>query len=708
MASLTAVLRALGLRTGMTVLVNASLSSIGEVEGGAATVVAAIREVLGPEGTLVSPATTEENSDTSRAYLARVKGMTREQARAFRAAMAPFDAATTPANCGRIAEEIRTTPGAFRSAHPQSSFTAIGAHARELMAKHPLDCHLGEESPLGRLYADGASVLLLGVGYRSCTAFHLAEYRYRDDPPRRQYRCVIRGRGWREFTDVVLDDSDFEKIGEVVDKETINVGTAPSRLLPIRDVVDLAEEWMRVNRSLWMSSNRASAEGLAVPYSDLNSGMPPGGRMSGPNGDSSDSPAPYFFLSYAHTPRHNPATTTDPDAWVGDLYADLCNHIMQFTTLPGGAKPGFMDRELRPGNDWTVGLSQALANCRVFVPLYSRRYFESEQCGKEWFAFSRRVLNQAAKDSRRLEAIIPAIWVPVEVDSLPEAARLIQFNHRELGDKYATRGFYGIIKLARYRDAYEEAVYELARRIVDVAQQSPVQPGPLDNYESLESAFGAAHLHTPGGRRVRLTVVAPTSDDLPDGRDSARYGRTAREWNPYRPETIRPLADHACDLVRNLDYRPIVSDLDSRAEELDAAGPASDPEILILDPWATIQPELDTILRRLDQQEKPWIQVVVLWNEHDAETVAAGSQLRGNLDKSLPKKLAEVRVTSRMAAHGVPCLEDFSRVLPLVVQTVARQYLKHAQAFPPTSPTVEKPQLSGPVADPRNPERTDD
>jgi aminoglycoside 3-N-acetyltransferase len=253
LTTLTNDLAALGLGRGMTVLLNASLSSLGYVEGGAATVVAAIRQVLGSEGTLVSPATTEENSDTSRMYLARVAGMTPEQETAFRAAMPPFDPATTPTSCGRIAEQIRVTPGAIRSAHPQSSFSAVGARAHEFMADHPIDCHLGEASPLGKLYSADAWVLMLGVGYRSCTALHLAEYRYDPFPPLRTYRCVIRDQEWSEYTDVVLDDSDFERVGELLDKEAVGrrsyVGLAPCRLMPIREAVDLATGWMRANRA---------------------------------------------------------------------------------------------------------------------------------------------------------------------------------------------------------------------------------------------------------------------------------------------------------------------------------------------------------------------------------------------------------------------------------------------------------------------------
>jgi aminoglycoside 3-N-acetyltransferase len=249
-------LRALGLEADRVLLLHASLRVMGLVAGGAGTVVRAARDVLGPAGTLVVPTTTAENSDTSRAYLASIAGLTPAQVTAHRAVMPPFDRATTPTiGGGRIAEEVRTTPGAIRSAHPQSSFAAVGALARSLMKDHRIDCHLGERSPLAKLYAAQAWVLLLGVGYSTCTALHLAEYRYVPSPPQRTYRCVVQHRGarqWRSYRDVVLDDSDFEAIGEVIDKNVGMhrgyVGNAECRLMPMRPVVDLAMNWMREHR----------------------------------------------------------------------------------------------------------------------------------------------------------------------------------------------------------------------------------------------------------------------------------------------------------------------------------------------------------------------------------------------------------------------------------------------------------------------------
>ncbi len=416
--------------------------------------------------------------------------------------------------------------------------------------------------------------------------------------------------------------------------------------------------------------------------------------------------APYFFLSYAHTPRQE-GYPGDPDIWVANLFQDLCSHIMQLTNLPPGAMPGFMDRELRTGSDWPSRLAQALATCRVFVPLYSGRYFESEHCGKEWFAFSRRALNHAAGGGPA-EAIVPALWVPVLPSLLPQAAKSIQFDHSQLGDRYSTHGFYGIIKLSRYRSEYEEAVYELARRIVQVAESTRVKPESPAEYSSLESAFGSPDQSRSGERRMRITVVAPDIQDLPAGRGDSHYGRTARNWNPYSPESVRSLADHAADLVRNLGYLPEVGDLEEHLGALLGSEETCGPGVLLVDVWATMQAECQERLRQIDARGTPWIQLVVPWNRRDAEVLESELKLRQSLDLALGGKLEAGRVDCRIAVTGVPSLEEFSMILPTVVRVAARHYLGHAQAYPPAGPVIERPRLIGPVADPPNPEHFDE
>ena len=48
---------------------------------------------------------------------------------------------------------------------------------------------------------------------------------------------------------------------------------------------------------------------------------------------------PYFFLSYARTPKRDPTDKEDPDRWVYKLYQDLRAAILQMTR-PFLKKPG--------------------------------------------------------------------------------------------------------------------------------------------------------------------------------------------------------------------------------------------------------------------------------------------------------------------------------------------------------------------------------
>lgn len=260
MRRLVRQLRELGVRPGQTLLVHASLRSIGWVDGGGATLLAALRHTVGADGTVAVSTCTQENSMTSRAHRARIADMTSAEVKEYRESMPPFDKQTTPSGMGALAEALRTTEGAVRSDHPQSSLAAIGPAAEYLMADHQLNCHYGEDSPLAKFYKLDAQVLLLGVGYRACTAFHLAEYRYTPAPPRQTYACVVRqngGRRWTSYQDVVLDDREFENIGRSLEKQAglrrCDVGKAKCRMLSFCEAVDFATDWLSVNRRLTSS-----------------------------------------------------------------------------------------------------------------------------------------------------------------------------------------------------------------------------------------------------------------------------------------------------------------------------------------------------------------------------------------------------------------------------------------------------------------------
>ncbi|MET9404736.1 TIR-like protein FxsC [Streptomyces sp. NPDC002935] len=410
---------------------------------------------------------------------------------------------------------------------------------------------------------------------------------------------------------------------------------------------------------------------------------------------------PYFFLSYAHTPAWG-AHGLDPDHWVRVLFTDLCDHIRAVTSLPPGAPVGFMDREMRSGDGWPERLSENLATCRVFVPLFSPRYFTSESCGREWFAFSERVLRARAVGYSAPPAIVPALWTRLDYAQLPDSVRHVHIDLAQFGDQYATKGIYGLIKLNRLRDEYEEAVLGLAQRIVQAAHEAPLPAGMPRPYESTPSAFKP---RGEGPRRIHLTVAAPTRHTIPEHRDVRPYGEDARDWNPYHSESTRSLPSLAEELIRSLDYRITVSSFDDDPTDGDPvtddsgkAGPGH-PGILLIDRWALTDAERARRLEAFDADARPWVSAIVPWNRADIQCQGEeGRKLAADLERTLPMILDRGRrADCRSAVNGVPTLKAFTDVLPVVVAHATRQYLKHAEAHPPAGPPVPRPRLMGPT-----------
>ncbi|MCA9556547.1 MAG: AAC(3) family N-acetyltransferase [Myxococcales bacterium] len=213
----------LGVRPGGALLVHTAFSRVRPVEGGPAGLIQALRDALGPAGTLVMPTMTDG---------AEV-----------------FDPTRTPTyEMGITAETFWRSPGVTRSTHPGASFAAEGPLAEELCAPQPLSPPHGPDSPVGRVHARGGQVLLLGVQHSESTTVHLAEA-LAGVPYSVAHPCVVLVDGAPQ--EVLIPETDhccegFRQLDGWLRQAGLQregqVGNADARLSEARDVVSVAVE----------------------------------------------------------------------------------------------------------------------------------------------------------------------------------------------------------------------------------------------------------------------------------------------------------------------------------------------------------------------------------------------------------------------------------------------------------------------------------
>jgi len=251
-------LRALGVCAGQTLLMHASVRSVGWVAGGPDVIIQALLDELGPAGTLCMYASWEEWEQK----LVSFDTLDADQQRIYREECPPFDACTSRANrkWSILTEYLRTWTGARRSNHPTASVAAVGAQADWITENHPLNYGYGYDSPWDKVCQLGGKVLLLGSPLEDLTILHYAEHIARVPNKRivhNQLPMLVDGeRRWITFEEFdtcwgIRDLESADYFGRVAREYLASakgsrgkVGGADSYLLDARDLVQFAVQWM--------------------------------------------------------------------------------------------------------------------------------------------------------------------------------------------------------------------------------------------------------------------------------------------------------------------------------------------------------------------------------------------------------------------------------------------------------------------------------
>ncbi len=234
-------LKELGLQEGDCVLVHSSYKSLGPIIEGPKTVIDAIIEVIGEEGTLIVPTFN----------FAFCKGEA-------------FDVRSTPSQMGILTELVRQHPDSHRNMHPIYSFAFLGKHGSEL-GKLRYKSSYGADSVFGKLRELNGKIMIIGLSYnKSMTFFHHIEemegcdYRYF-----KSFAGTVtdwEGRTYQDTFTMFVRDLDkgvvtaVDPMGKVLEDQGAvskkNIGEATVRLMKANDVYRITSREMKRNPKL--------------------------------------------------------------------------------------------------------------------------------------------------------------------------------------------------------------------------------------------------------------------------------------------------------------------------------------------------------------------------------------------------------------------------------------------------------------------------
>lgn len=248
-------IKASGLNPKGTVLIHSSMKAIGQVEGGADTVLDALADYMS-EGLLLFPAHSwHENNLKDNIY----------------------DVRTEPSCVGLLTNLFKDRPGVVRSMHPSHSVAALGTRAAEYVDKdRQIIENQGFITPcprygcFGSLYDEKAQLLFLGAPLTTNTFIHSIE-EWLEIPDRlkatpRQI-TLVDGQGNQSFVALTGHYNSYGDVSKNYDKmegplldrgiaKLCQIGDAKCYLIDVVAMADLIVSYLKIDPDLFVDKRK--------------------------------------------------------------------------------------------------------------------------------------------------------------------------------------------------------------------------------------------------------------------------------------------------------------------------------------------------------------------------------------------------------------------------------------------------------------------
>ncbi|WP_034088961.1 toll/interleukin-1 receptor domain-containing protein [Streptacidiphilus albus] len=301
--------------------------------------------------------------------------------------------------------------------------------------------------------------------------------------------------------------------------------------------------------------------------------------------------SPLVYLSAPRRHRGSP--------WLERFHGDLEQRVAYWWGASGVPPLVFLSIADRVPEEAEKQREEALAECRVLVPLYSAAYFEDVRCGREWW--------YAARPEAGPRRIVPVLWEAVPRALLPPDARTPPTDHAQLGERYARYGLSALIRLSYWEQQYLRVVDGVAQQSVAAGRSAlplgrvgPKAGGPVG--PDLAAGPGTFPVAPDDRSTAEVRVLFLTS---PEGDFEGRvpYGALG---------SPREVAALVARQAARSGLRPVVEEFDPAT----GAVVAGAPTVLVVDPRALrSSSRADALCRALADCDVSALSVLVPWEQ---------------------------------------------------------------------------------------------
>jgi len=366
---------------------------------------------------------------------------------------------------------------------------------------------------------------------------------------------------------------------------------------------------------------------------------------------------PYFFFSYACANAQGVA-----DAYVSKFFDDLVFEIQQKAQPPVPGEIGFRDWDnIGPGDNQPLKLIEGLRTSKVFVPLYTPLYFTREACGKEWQAFTERLVEHAriSTNPQQLPPLImPVWWAPVDLQKcgLPESITSLKYTYDHLGHEYEFGEKYqneGLLQLLQLDDSdYKKFVTRFAMRMREVCSAHVLTDAQALDWRTLPNAFrptAAPTAPAPAGPgHVEFLIAAGCASQFAHvPARQACYGDRPENWRPYHPQFVKRIGPLVQATAAAADLTSLLVDVGpGLRDRLRQAKNKQNIVVLIVDPWSLDVANIADHLSEYDELDLWNCTAFVTWNVDDPETQQKSEELKQRVVEIFENKTAPGRGTN--------------------------------------------------------------